>query len=63
MTAIRVATVAALEMIGSGEDQVWAFVVEVFGQKLLRGVLGRWGWWNDDGFDGILHCWDNPRTV
>jgi hypothetical protein len=50
-------------MIDGGEDEVWAFVVEVFREQLRRGVFGRWGWWRDDGFDGILHCWDNPSPV
>jgi hypothetical protein len=43
-------------MVGGGEYEVWAFVVEVFRQEFLRRVII---WcnrgWDDSGFDGILH--------
>jgi hypothetical protein len=35
VTAARVAAVSPLEMVGRGEDEVGAFIVEVFGAKLL----------------------------
>jgi hypothetical protein len=41
VTAIRVAAVSSLEMIGCGEDEVRTFVVEVFRSKLFPGVLRR----------------------
>jgi hypothetical protein len=50
MAAVGVATVAALEMVGGCEDEVGAFVVEVFRGELclgsgrdLRGCAGRFG--------------------
>jgi hypothetical protein len=36
MTAVGVAAVAAPKMVGRGKDNVWAFIVEVFGVKLAR---------------------------
>jgi hypothetical protein len=57
MAAVGVAAEAALEVIGRREDEVRAFVVEVFGEKL------GWGWdrsfffvWNCGGLGGVLHC-------
>jgi hypothetical protein len=35
MTAVGVAAVTAPEVVGSGKDHVWAFVVEVFRAKLF----------------------------
>jgi hypothetical protein len=44
-------------MIGGGEDEIGAFVVEIFGEKFvwasLRGVGRRWAC---GGLGGILHC-------
>jgi hypothetical protein len=37
VTAVGVATVTALEMVGRCEDEVWAFVVEVLGCKFGDG--------------------------
>jgi hypothetical protein len=43
-------------MVGSGENEVWTFVVEVFEQELLRRVILVWKRrWNEGGFDGVLH--------
>jgi hypothetical protein len=43
-------------MVGRGEYEVRALVVEVFRQEFLRRVINWWDrGWDDDGFDGILH--------
>jgi hypothetical protein len=41
VTAIRVAAVASLEVVGCGEDEVRTLVVEVFGPKLFPRGLRR----------------------
>jgi hypothetical protein len=43
MTAVGVATIPALKVVGSGKDEVWTFVVKVFGCE-FRGIFGRWFW-------------------
>ena len=37
MAAVGVAAMAALEVVCGGEDEVWAFVVEVLRGELLAG--------------------------
>jgi hypothetical protein len=39
MAAVGVATVAALEVVGSGEDQIRTFIVEVFRTELVAAWL------------------------
>ena len=40
MTTVGVAAVAALEMVGGGEDRIWTLVIEVLGAKLVALALG-----------------------
>jgi hypothetical protein len=56
MAAVGVATIAALEMVGGREDEVWAFVVEVFGEKLGWGIRRFFFVWVRGGLGGVLHC-------
>jgi hypothetical protein len=59
VTAFGVAAVAALEMIGRGEDEVRALVVEVFREEFvgcgLRGAGLGWGLVRCE-LGGIRHC-------
>jgi hypothetical protein len=41
VTTVRIAAVATLEMITRGEDEVWSFVVEVFGLEFFQRLGGR----------------------
>jgi hypothetical protein len=39
VTAVGVAAIAALEVVGGGEDEVGAFIIEVFGKEFAgRGL-------------------------
>jgi hypothetical protein len=38
MTAVGVAAVAAFEVVSCGENEVWAFVVEVFRSEFWCGL-------------------------
>jgi hypothetical protein len=44
VAAVGVATIASLEVIGCGEDEVRTFVVEVFRPKLFPSGLRRFFW-------------------
>jgi hypothetical protein len=57
MAAVGVAAVATLEMVDGCEDEVWAFVVEVFGEKLGLGwSRSFFSGWIRGGLGGVLHC-------
>jgi hypothetical protein len=57
VTAFGVAAVAALEMVGSGEDEIGAFVIKVFGEEFAGcGLLGVGAEWVCDELGGVLHC-------
>src|ERR1700682_5046219 len=61
VAAARVAAVAALHVVCGGEDEVWAFVVEVF-RRQLRGRGGCGGFrppGGGDRFGFVGHYWNN----
>ena len=63
MAATGVATVAALEVIGGGEDQIGAFIVKVFRGKFAerggRDALDEARWRSAGWFGFVCHYWNN----
>lgn len=61
MTAVGVAAVAAFEVVNCGENEVWAFVVEVFRSEFWCGL----GWFLRvcaGGFGFVWHYKNNLIT-
>jgi hypothetical protein len=57
MTAVGVAAVAAFEVIGRREDEIWAFVIKVFGEEFGSGGVRSFFYiWVRGGLGGVQHC-------